>query len=308
MIDLHIHTIASSDGQHTPEEIFTLARRHGLKAIAFADHNSVGSVPEGVRLGKETGIDFVPAIEINTFYADLDLHLLAYFIDYEGTSVQDWLANIRVEKEKQALERISRLQELGFVLTEEDVRRHSGGKIPTGYSYLKAILDRKENKEDPRLKTYIEGNSAKSPYYRFYHDWLKGGKPAYVPIEALATPGVIRQVLKWKAVPVLAHPMDTPDAVIVDLIKAGLVGLEVYNSYHGVERIEHLETIVRENDLLMTAGSDFHGQKMKPDIEMGRLQGNEVFLLDALKAAKAGLDAASGSVFSGRSSSRLLFI
>jgi hypothetical protein len=293
MIDLHIHTIASSDGQHTPEEIFTLAGRHGLKAIAFADHNSVGSVPEGVRLGKETGIEFVPAIEINTFYAELDLHLLAYFIDYEGTSVQDWLAAIRVEKEKQALGRIAKLQELGFVLTEKDVRRHSGGKIPTGYSYLKAILDRKENKEDPRLKTYTEGNSAKSPYYRFYHDWLKGGKPAYVPIEALATPGVIRQVLKWKAVPVLAHPMDTPDVVIMDIIKAGLMGLEVYNSYHSAERIEHFETIVRENNLLITAGSDFHGQKMKPDIEMGRLQGNKMFLLDALKAAKDRLDADS---------------
>ncbi|MEW5947947.1 MAG: PHP domain-containing protein [Thermodesulfobacteriota bacterium] len=293
MIDLHIHTIASSDGQHTPEEIFALAGRHGLKAIAFADHNSVGSVPEGVRLGKETGIEFVPAIEINTFYSDLDLHLLAYFIDYEGTSVQDWLATIRVEKERQALGRIARLQELGFVLTAEDVRRHSGGKIPTGYSYLKAILDRKENKEDPRLKTYTEGNSARSPYYRFYHDWLKGGKPAYVPIEALATPAVIKRVLKWKAVPVLAHPIDTPDRVIMDLIDAGLMGLEVYNSYHSAERVKHLEAIAGGHNLLMTSGSDFHGQKMKPDIEMGRLQGNEMSLLDALKSAKARLDADS---------------
>ncbi|MEW6327792.1 MAG: PHP domain-containing protein [Thermodesulfobacteriota bacterium] len=293
MIDLHIHTIASSDGQHTPEEIFALAGSHGLKAIAFADHNSVGSVPEGVRLGKETGIELVPAIEINTFYADLDLHLLAYFIDYEGTSIQDWLATIRVEKEKQALQRIARLQESGFVLTEEDVRRHSGGKIPTGYSYLKAILDRKENKDDPRLRTYTEGNSARSPYYQFYHDWLKGGRPAYVPIKVLATPGVIRQVLEWKAIPVLAHPMDTPDTAIMVLIGAGLMGLEVYNSYHSAEQVKHFEAIAGEHNLLMTSGSDFHGRKMKPDIEMGRLRGNDMSLLDALKAAKACLDADS---------------
>ncbi|MBW2555204.1 MAG: phosphatase, partial [Deltaproteobacteria bacterium] len=38
MIDLHIHTIASSDGQHTPQEIFTMANSMGLTAIAFADH------------------------------------------------------------------------------------------------------------------------------------------------------------------------------------------------------------------------------------------------------------------------------
>lgn len=293
MIDLHIHTVASSDGQHTPAEIFDLAKGHGIRAISFADHNSVDSLPEGVRLGKEAGIDFVPAIEINTFYSNLDLHLLAYFIDYGGTTIRDWLRAVRVEKETQVLGRIAKLQELGFVLTEEDIRRHSGAKIPTGYSYLKAILSRKENEGNPRLKTYVQGNSARSPYYRFYHDWLKGGRPAYVPIEALATPRVIRQVLEWKAVPVLAHPMDTPDTVIMDLTKAGLMGLEVYNSYHSAEQIKHFEAIVRENNLVMTAGSDFHGQKMKPDIEMGRLQGNEIFLLDALKGAKAGLDAVS---------------
>lgn len=293
MIDLHIHTLASSDGQHTPAEIVAMAQRHDIKAIAFADHNSVDSVAEGVRLARETGLEFLPAIEINTFHTELDLHLLAYFIDYEGSTLRNWLGAVRAEKEKQALGRITKLQKLGFVLSEEDVCRHSGGKIPTGYSYLKAILERRENAEDPRLRTYVETNSSRSPYYRFYHDWLKGGRPAYVPIEALATPQVIREVLQWKAVPVLAHPMDTPDAVIMDLIKAGLMGLEVYNSYHDEERVRHFEAIARENNLIMTAGSDFHGQKMKPDIEMGRLRGNKMSLLDTLKAAKASLDAAS---------------
>ena len=46
MIDLHIHTIASSDGQHTPREIFAMARRLELCAISFADHNSRESVEQ----------------------------------------------------------------------------------------------------------------------------------------------------------------------------------------------------------------------------------------------------------------------
>lgn len=286
---MHIHTVASSDGQHTPAEILTMAKQHGIRAIAFADHNSVDSVPEGVLLGKRAGIEVVPAIEINTFYADRDLHLLAYFIDCEG-AIREWLTSIQAEKEKQALGRIAKLQKLGFVLTEEDVCRHSDGKIPTGYSYLKAILGRKENEGDPRLQTYMEGSGARSPYYRFYHDWLKGGRPAYVPIEVLATPRIIERVLEWKAVPVLAHPMDTPDNIIMELIRFGLMGLEVYNSYHSAERVKHFEAIARENSLVMTAGSDFHGRKMKPDIEMGRLRGNKMQLLDSLKAAKAGID------------------
>lgn len=288
MIDLHIHTTASSDGQHTPGEIFELAGIHGLKAIAFADHNSIGSVPEGIRLGLETGIEFVPCIEINTFYSGLDLHLLAYYIECDGT-VRKWLDLVRSAKERQAIERIAKLREIGFVLNEEDVTRHSGGKIPTGYSYLKAILDRRENDNDPRLRTYIDGESARSPYYRFYQDWLKGGRPAFVPIEMLSTPQVIARVLEWKAVPVLAHPMDTPDSVILDLIEAKLMGLEIYNSYHSPEQITHLEEIAGKHKLLITAGSDFHGTKMKPDIQMGKLCCNRQPLLEALKEARAGL-------------------
>ena len=38
MIDLHIHTSASSDGQHTPREIFEMAKKIGLEGFAIADH------------------------------------------------------------------------------------------------------------------------------------------------------------------------------------------------------------------------------------------------------------------------------
>ena len=46
-IDLHIHTQASADGVYSPREIFDMARRAGLRAIAFADHNSTESCDEG---------------------------------------------------------------------------------------------------------------------------------------------------------------------------------------------------------------------------------------------------------------------
>ena len=98
MIDLHIHTDASSDGQHSPREIFEMARAKGLRAIAFADHNSIDHVAEGLKLVEEFRLEFLPGLELNTFYNGLDLHLLAYFIDSGNPHLQKWLKSIHGEK------------------------------------------------------------------------------------------------------------------------------------------------------------------------------------------------------------------
>jgi predicted metal-dependent phosphoesterase TrpH len=114
MIDLHIHTTASSDGQHGPEEIFEMARELKLEAIAFADHNSVASVGEGLRISPEFGIEFIPAIEINTHYKGYDFHLLGYFIDPRDERLLRWLSGLEGKVKRQIRQRVRRLRELGF--------------------------------------------------------------------------------------------------------------------------------------------------------------------------------------------------
>jgi len=121
MIDLHIHTRASSDGQHSPKEIFEMAKELEFEAIAFADHNSVGSVEEGLRISREYGIEFIPCIELNTHYRGYDFHLLGYFIDHHDERLLQWLAGLEGKKRRQIQGRVRRLRELGFVLSAEEV-------------------------------------------------------------------------------------------------------------------------------------------------------------------------------------------
>src|SRR4030065_1911396 len=116
MIDLHIHTSASSDGQHTPREIFEMAKKIGLEAIAFADHNTVAALDEGFELSKEFGIEFIPAIEINTIHNELDLHLLAYYIDYREPEFRAWLDEVKHGQIEQGFKRVDKLNELCFAL------------------------------------------------------------------------------------------------------------------------------------------------------------------------------------------------
>ncbi len=283
MIDLHIHTDASSDGQHSPREIFIMARKKGLQAIAFADHNSVANVEEGLRLSDEFGIELIPCLELNTFHNDLDLHLLAYYIQPRDPDLIHWLETIHRKKEEQAEKRVVKLNELGFIFNWKDLMAFSADHLPTGVSFLKAILSRKENQDDPRLRPYIDGHRSQSPYVNFYRDYLRGGKPGFVHMEDILTLTAIRQVKELGGIPVLAHPSDTGEENILELIDNGLEGLEVYSPYHNAQEKEAFRIFAEKHNLLITAGSDFHGKAIKPDVELGKVPGNDYDLVRKLK-------------------------
>lgn len=286
MIDLHIHTTASSDGQHTPREIFEMAGKIGLEALAFADHNTVASLDEGFELSKKFGIEFVPAIEINTVYDELDLHLLAYYIDYKDPEFLAWLYEINKEKVEQGLKRFEKLRGLGFAIDWADVDRFSKDHIPSGASFLRAILSRRENADNPLIRPYIDGDRSDSPSLNFYLDYLRSGKPANVPLTACDTVNGIKKVKAFGGVPVLAHPSDTPPDVIERLVKEGLAGLEVFSSRHTEEEIRYYMEVVRRYKLLHTAGSDFHGKLIKPNVELAGIKGNHYELLEKIKEYK----------------------
>ena len=289
MIDLHIHTIASSDGQHTPHEILTMARQMGLSVIAFADHNSIGSIGEGIALAGKFGIELIPCIEFNTLYRDHDLHILAYFIDYQRLELRRWLKEVHQKKLRQAVGRIEKLNALGFVCSLDDVKKFSGERIPTGMSYLKAIVSREENRGDERIMRFLDGDRSDSPYVNFYLDYLRGGKPAFVPLEAVDTLQVMQRIKQLGALPVLAHPSDTGDEIILQLIEGGLSGLEVFSSYHNEQEEAHFLSLAEEYHLLVTAGSDFHGRTVKPDVTLGGIRGNSDDLVERLKRAREHL-------------------
>lgn len=288
MIDLHIHTTASSDGQHSPREIFAMARAKGLRTIAFADHNSIENVGEGLRLSSESGIEFFPCMELNTLHHGLDLHLLAYFIDPQDPALHRWLEEIRAKKIEQGRKRLEKLNELGFFFTAEDLDRYSAGRIPTGRSFLKAILSQDRNRSDPRLRPYVDGSRSASPYVNFYRDYLRGGKPAFVPMDDVETVPAIHGIKQLGGVPVLAHPSDTPEEQLIDLADHGLEGLEAYSPYHSPPEQEAFRRFAESHGLLVTAGSDFHGKKIKPNVDFGEVFGDHYELVLHLKRKRKG--------------------
>ncbi len=284
MIDLHIHTIAS-DGSHTPEEVGEMAREHKLLAFAVADHNSVGSLEAAFQWAEQAKLSFFPAVEIDTLYKDQDLHLLAYGIDFQDPKCRAWMDEIERAKMAQTRRRVDKLKELGFRIEYDELVRITKGKMPTGGDYVKALSATPEGRSDPRVRNYIDGPRSNSPYLNFYLDWLKSGKPAFVPFEEMECRAVMKKTRAFRAVNILAHPSNAPPDYIRELKTSGLQGIEIYTSYHSPEMARRWLEFARSQALLITAGSDFHGKPIKPDVKLGIACPEEWEILDRLRKA-----------------------
>ena len=284
MIDLHIHTVAS-DGQYPPSRIVELAVAHHLYAIAIADHNSVESVAAGEAAAAAAGIRFAPAIEIDTIFRGRDLHLLGYFIAYQSPACRDYLDMIFAGKMDQTRKRVARLNELGFRLDFDELIAYSGGRLPNGRQFIDLMKKRPENMAKPEFRAFVDGPRSNSPYLNFYLDYLKAGRPAFIPLDIQPTIGAIERVKALGGVPVLAHPSDTPEADVHALIDAGLRGLECYTSYHDAANAARWLKLATDRGVLVTAGTDYHGPEIKPEVKFAELPGADDGLFEKLREA-----------------------
>jgi len=281
MIDLHIHTSASSDGQHSVDEIFSIAKSLGIKAIAITDHNSAASIPKGVKIKEKYNIEFIPAIELNTEINGEDLHLLGYFIPYKNEEFIDWLKGLNGVKIKQSLKRANLLKKIGFNISEQEVSERCKEKPMSGPAFFYFLQEKQENLK--LLEPYITGNKKGKAAINFYLDFFDSGKPAYLPPPFIKTNEAVCKLLQFKSVPVVAHPVTVSDNSLFKAIKSGILGLEAFSTYHKDDEILKYKKLAEEKNLLITYGSDFHGDKVKPHIKMKLYNSSS---LDALKKLK----------------------
>jgi predicted metal-dependent phosphoesterase TrpH len=288
-VDLHVHSCYSSDADCAPRRLFELAAETGLAAFSISDHDCIGALDEGLALSREFGIEMVPSVELSTRWQSRTYHVLAPFLDYRPLQVLETLEAQLLARIKQAKGRVARLRELGFEISYEAVAQRNGSSVPVGPAIAEALLSNAANQEDFRLQPYLAGEKSEGRAVHFYRDYFEEGKPAHVEAEELDTVESFRLIKEARGTPVLAHPgapsFQIDEVTLKAFADAGLVGLEVYSSYHDpVETLRYSEWASRYQ-LVATAGSDFHG-KVKPHVPFGsvKIRGRE--MLDELLARR----------------------
>ncbi len=258
LIDLHMHSTAS-DGTYKPSQLVELAKEKGLSAIALTDHDTAAGVEEFLKKAKELNMEAVAGIEISSLFEGYpEIHVLGYFIEPENKEVMEKLAFLQDARKVRNIKLISRLKELGFELTWEELEKEANGKL-IGRPHFAALMVKKGFVKDT--------NEAFSKY-------IGNDGIAFVPKEKLTTPEAVSFLFENGIVPVLAHPtkigMNTNDLIdfILLLKKSGLQGIEVIHSEISEKESRKLLELAYRFNLVHTGGSDFHGEN-KPFVKMG---------------------------------------
>ncbi|OVE78479.1 hypothetical protein BVX98_00010 [bacterium F11] len=257
MIDLQIHT-TDSDGTWTYEQVLDHCVGMGLSAFAITDHDTINRRDQLKAWGQGKACLAIPGIELSTRENDQTVHLLGYFLDGSTDLLQKKLDILREARFDRNGKIIRKLQELGYSITEEEVKRVAGKGI-IGRPHIARLL---------LQKGYIK--SIKEAFDRFLG--VKGR--AYFPKEELPLKEGIELLHRTGAVTSVAHPLllNRGFERMEDSIKLwaswNLDGLEgIYPSY-SLMQTTFVHRMTTKYNLIVTGGSDFHGDN-KPDIKIG---------------------------------------
>ena len=248
MIDLHTHTTAS-DGRCTPAELVARASAAGVTVLSVTDHDTVDAAEAAGEACAQSGITFVPGIEITAVHDEIDVHVLGYFLDPASPGLRTFLAEQRLRRVERAGLMIARLATLGLHLDAETILRRA--RDQPGKSIGRPVIAR----------ALIEAGYVKSISEAF-DNWLSPGRPGFVAREGAPPDEVIAQIHGAGGVASLAHPgLLRRDEWIAGLASSGLDAIEVYHSNHDDAAAHRYRSIADRLGLSVSGGSDYHADE-----------------------------------------------
>lgn len=248
-IDLHTHS-NFSDGTMTPTELVALARHKKISALALTDHDTMAGTPEAILAGAEMGVEIIPGIEISVLYNQVEYHVLGYWADPLDSPLAAALSRLQGARAERNDKILEKLKALGIPVTAEELQLVSE-QGQTGRPHIARMLVRRGV-----VRTMNQA----------FDQFLKKGEAAYVSRFAYGAAEAVALIRQAGGLAVLAHPaQNDPElirlpAVLADLVPAGLEGIELYYPTHSHKVKKRMRALAAEYDLLLTGGSDYHGE------------------------------------------------
>lgn len=260
LIDLHIHS-SYSDGALGMEELIHQIRRSGVKTFSVTDHDTIKNYKEIFKM-KLTDLDYIRGVEISSRFNNYNMHILGYDFNDYNFEMNNLVENIKQLRRNRIFDLIKIISEkYNINFKPEDLKRLYGKDRIIGKPHIIEILYKYgcgiSNEEI--YNKYFKNNKSKINYRASFEDTINSIKNA-------------------NGIAVLAHPKEVEDeyhidieTIIKDLIDGGLDGIEVYNSIHNLKDIKKYLDLAKKYNLLISGGSDYHGQFTKNGVEIGNV-------------------------------------
>lgn len=264
MIDLHVHTTAS-DGQYSPAQIIQKAAEKNLKAIAITDHDTIAGLQEAKEAGRQLGVTVVPGIELNITFPTGEFHLLGLGIKTPSPALYNIVENVIKNRNDRNAQIIAKMNEDGVPLTQEELQS----------DFPATVIGR------PHFAAELVKHGVVKTRQQAFDQYLARGRKWYVPRVCTNLDEAIVALRESGAVPVVAHPMSLylswgrlPD-FLKDCYEKGVMGIEAFHPGARVTECLRLEELGRKIGFIITAGSDFHGEKIRSDRRLGHTCGGK---------------------------------
>ncbi len=272
-IDLHIHSKAS-DGKFSVAEIIKAAQTRNITFMTISDHDNISAQSEAIAEAKAAGISYVTGVELNVTFSHqngkaVSLDFLGYQYNLANKALKDKLetmAKYRMERAAKILDNLNvEFRKVNIAaLTKDDL-----GQIEES---VDGTLGR------PHIADYlVKKGIVKTRQEAFDRYLVKCDVPKY-PLYLEEASKLIRGA---GGKLVLAHPNDPHGTSLVALSKVlseqtqiikekmlpHIDGIECWHSRATPETIVHYLAFAKEQNLMLTGGSDCH---QKP-VMMGTL-------------------------------------
>lgn len=213
--------------------------------MALTDHDTAVGVADA-----ETAavgfIHVIPGIEISTLHDGAELHVLGYFIDAHHAVISGHGFEARERRSERMVEMLDVLRGQGLRMEIEDVQAAAGTA---------------ESLSRPHLARALIERGYADTVGEAFERWIGDACPAYRPVDLVTPAQAIARIHEAGGIAVWAHPpMDAFRSDIRRLRAWGLDGVECFRPRCPAGDSLELEREANRLGLLVTGGSDWHGE------------------------------------------------
>ncbi len=246
VIDFHTHS-AASDGALSAGDLLNRAAREGVGRVAITDHDTIAgylSVCQSV----PSGLELISGVELSCQWGRVGIHIVGLGFDPASTAMVRHLKGLDKARQDRAEKIAHKLDRSG---------------MPGSLSGAMAVADGAQIGRPHFARWMVLAGHVDSEEIAFKR-FLGRGKPGDISLLWPALDATVATITAAGGLAVLAHPLEykmtaTRLRALMDAFRdAGGVALEVINGRPKPGDTDTLWRLVRERDLRVSVGSDFH--------------------------------------------------
>lgn len=266
-IDLHCHSTCS-DGTYQPEEVVKRAFDKGVKVLALTDHDTVLGIDKARKTAESLGMLLINGVEISCRHrviggyskkpaqAEKVIHVLAYDFD-NIEKMHNRLSTIQESRHTRGFamcEKVAKTFNLDLDEIWQDVLVQTGGN-PKAVGRVHIA------------KTMVNKGLV-SDVQKAFSGYLADHKSCYVALDSLNLKECIDLIHDCGGKASLAHATrynltaNKVRKLIADFAKAGGDAVELPATNEAVSTRHMVDRVIKEHQLAISIGSDFHGTTM----------------------------------------------